>query len=364
MQSVLESIRGEIVNLGISPWSHASAGIIRLTPITGGLTNILYKATIEGDPENNALLVRIFGQLDGLLNRMVENQVYIELSDAGISPKLVGVFPWGRLEEYLTRNFPLKSGTDMVSVTPERDCVKLIAETIAKLHQTKLKVDHAVCSADIFDVLARWLIVANKYNETIKSSPRCPSFTHPTICDFRAEIEFIKSSVQRGLLTLPIVTESPSCQALLSRVLCHNDMLSGNIMLDPETNSVRLIDFEYSGINYAAADIANVFTAVCESIMLSGEPQDVARNFPSREVQIHFLECYVGYPITSEEVEAVLVLILAFAMMDELRWTIWGVIQANQSTVDFDYIFYYNSRFDAFKCYKLLYLERLDLLRQ
>jgi thiamine kinase-like enzyme len=146
---------------------------------------------------------------------------------------------------------------------------------------------------------------------------------------------------------------------LLSEVVCHNDLLSGNIMLDPVRNSVRLIDFEYSGINLAVADVANVFTAVCESIMLSGEPQDVERNFPPRHKQLHFLETYLGHAIPDSEREAVFTVILGFAMADELRWTIWGTIQAEQSIVDFDYVFYYNSRFDAYKNYKRLLEERL-----
>jgi thiamine kinase-like enzyme len=306
------------------------------------------------------LLVRIFGQSDGLLNRVSENEIYKELSSSGVSPRLLGLFPWGRLEEYLTKNVPLRSGTDMVSITEERDCVSLIAKALARLHKIELSLDASVCSANIFDVLSKWVELASKYGDTIKSSPRCSQFTPPSISQLRTEIGEATNLVKSNLLSNLKAKNSAVCQVLVSQVLCHNDLLSGNIMLDADTNSVRLIDFEYSGLNYAVADIANLFTAVCESIMLSGHPQDVRNNFPSREIQLHFLECYLGHPVEPSEVEIVLVLILAFAMMDELRWTIWGIIQANQSTVDFDYVFYYNSRFDAYKCYKSLLTERLS----
>ena len=358
----MDEIKLDISSLADSVWNQVPKEDINLEIITGGLTNILYKATIKGDYDGNVLLVRIFGQSDGLHDRVVENEVYKELSAAGVSPRLIGVFRWGRLEEYLTKNLPLKSGTDMVSITEERDCVHLIGNALANLHRTKLTLVPARCSADIFAVLEKWLKLATKYGPTIRSSSRCPQFSPPSIESFAAEIAFVHAEVRERLLTHPGVKSSPTCNSLLSRVLCHNDLLSGNIMLDPSTNSIRLIDFEYSGMNYAVADIANVFTAVCESIMLSGKPQDVATNFPSKDIQLRYLERYLNRKVEASETETVLTLILAFAMMDELRWTIWGVIQANQSTVDFDYVFYYNSRFDAYKEYKRLFLARMDTL--
>ena len=359
---LLNNVKDAIVNSRDAPWNSATPERIELSKITGGLTNILYKASLIGDMQKSAILVRIFGKSDGLLNRESENIIYKQLSDSGLSPRLLGVYDWGRLEEYLDKNLPLASGTDMVSITPQRDTVCLIAGAISQLHDVKLDTSSDLQDSNIFAVIGRWLNLAVKYSETIRSSPRCPDFQPPSIQIFRNEFEFVKSAVQGRLLGNSVVRSSPKCAMLLREVLCHNDLLSGNIMLNPKTNSVRLIDFEYSGINHAVADISNVFTAVCESIMLSGQPQDVRNNFPSASIQLHFLECYLSEPIPSEEVEVVLTLIHAFSMLDELRWTIWGVIQANQSTVEFDYVFYYNSRFDAYKTYKSVFLERLALL--
>jgi thiamine kinase-like enzyme len=42
-------------------------------------------------------------------------------------------------------------------------------------------------------------------------------------------------------------------------VLCHNDLLLGNIIYDERSNVVHFIDFEYAGPNYQAYDIANLF---------------------------------------------------------------------------------------------------------
>ncbi len=49
-----------------------------------------------------------------------------------------------------------------------------------------------------------------------------------------------------------------------SRALCHNDLLSGNVLLSTddvkdEDRAVFLIDYEYASYNYRAFDIANHF---------------------------------------------------------------------------------------------------------
>lgn len=40
---------------------------------------------------------------------------------------------------------------------------------------------------------------------------------------------------------------------------CHNDLLLGNIIYDPNTSKVSFIDFEYAMPNYPAFDVANHF---------------------------------------------------------------------------------------------------------
>lgn len=42
-------------------------------------------------------------------------------------------------------------------------------------------------------------------------------------------------------------------------VYSHNDLLLTNILYDKNVNTVTFIDFEYTGFNYQAFDIANHF---------------------------------------------------------------------------------------------------------
>jgi len=348
-------------------WSNVSPEEIILTRITGGLTNVLYKSSIESmrddrSGDKNQLLVRVFGGVDGLLNRPVENVIFSELSSQGVSPKLIATYPWGRLEEFLWDREPLKSGTDMVSITPEVNMVSLLAYQLRKLHSIKLTtVTEDFASANVFDITSKWLNMAEtKYSDIIRPHPSYPEAV-PTIESLKLEFASVKTLCVDQVLVHPRIKRSNACSALLSNRLCHNDLLSGNLMYRSSDKSLRFIDFEYSGFNYAIADIANVFTAVCESIMLSGVMHDVAKNFPSPQIQLQFVSEYLD-PTQVDDAEAVLLLIKTFAMVDELRWTIWGIIQSQQTAVDFDYCMYYNARFNGFLGYKRMVMEMLAKL--
>ena len=53
-------------------------------------------------------------------------------------------------------------------------------------------------------------------------------------------------------------------------VFCHNDVLLDNIIVTPDGDSVRLIDFEYGGFNYQAFDIGNHFNEFAGRVGGSG----------------------------------------------------------------------------------------------
>ena len=53
-------------------------------------------------------------------------------------------------------------------------------------------------------------------------------------------------------------------------VICHNDLQVGNIIWNPSSNSVQLIDFEHSGPNMRAYDIANFLCELCFSYPTAG----------------------------------------------------------------------------------------------
>jgi ethanolamine kinase len=96
--------------------------------------------------------------------------------------------------------------------------------------------------------------------------------------------------------SVPSVRNSGRLHAF-EQVLCHNDLLSGNILLyAPDKNKghytgpirdVYLIDYEYAAYNFRAYDLANHF---CE---FGGFDFDIVNEFPSDIVRKKFIEIYL-----------------------------------------------------------------------
>lgn len=42
-------------------------------------------------------------------------------------------------------------------------------------------------------------------------------------------------------------------------IFAHNDLLTGNILIDEKTDKVRFIDYEYAAYNFQAFEIGNHF---------------------------------------------------------------------------------------------------------
>jgi hypothetical protein len=150
--------------------------------------------------------MRIFGKADGLLNREVENVIYMHLSESSISPKIIGVYPWGRLEEFLVDSKPLSSGTDMVHVSDDLDCVDLIAKSLRSLHSVKLDLDTVSASANIFEILQKWFSVASKYAVS------------PSVETLQKEINFINHELREKLLNHHKVKSGVFSARMLSEV--------------------------------------------------------------------------------------------------------------------------------------------------
>lgn len=121
-----------------------------LKPLTGGITNVLYRATPSNGSEE--FVVRFFG--DGteiFIDRSVENNVFAMLSSAGLAPAFVGLFENGRVEGMLDcHNL---SCDDMINPV----LIPHIAKSVAVLHKQNVDMDRNV---DIWSKLAQFFDMA------------------------------------------------------------------------------------------------------------------------------------------------------------------------------------------------------------
>jgi thiamine kinase-like enzyme len=122
---------------------------------------------------------------------------------------------------------------------------------------------------------------------------------------------------------LPLVAEIERAVRVgaLPRVSCHNDLLCENFIDDGRW--LRIVDYELSGNNDPAFDLGN--TAQEASL--------------DEELRAVLCQAYFGRLDPQQ-----LARMNLFALMSDIGWTLWGAIQANISTIDFDFTEYYTTR--------------------
>ncbi|KAA3468338.1 putative ethanolamine kinase [Gossypium australe] len=129
-------------------------------------------------------------------------------------------------------------------------------------------------------------------------------------------------------------------------VFAHNDLLSGNLMLNDEQDKLYIIDFEYGSYNYRGFDIGNHFNEY------AGYECDYSL-YPSKEEQYHFLRHYLQpekpYEVSEKDLEDLYVEANTFRLASHLIWALWGLIQARMSPIDFDYLGYFFWRYNEYK---------------
>ncbi|XP_028590048.2 ethanolamine kinase 2 isoform X1 [Podarcis muralis] len=145
-------------------------------------------------------------------------------------------------------------------------------------------------------------------------------------------------------------------------VFCHNDLLSKNIIYNKAEGHVRFIDYEYTGYNYQAYDIGNHFNE------FAGLNEVDYSLYPSKEIQLqwlrHYLQAYkkLGQEdlgggsksrgesgaVSEEELESLYVQVNQFALASHFLWACWGLIQAQFSTIDFNFARYADIRFKQY----------------
>jgi thiamine kinase-like enzyme len=116
---------------------------------------------------------------------------------------------------------------------------------------------------------------------------------------------------------LPTATRVESALAVAPEPLvpCHNDLLAANF-LEQADGRVRIIDYEYSGMNESSFELGNL---VQEARL-------------DREALAELVSAYDGRTDPVRVARAEL-----WSVMSAFGWTLWGTIQAGASDLDFDF---------------------------
>ncbi|XP_007519427.1 choline/ethanolamine kinase isoform X1 [Erinaceus europaeus] len=319
-------------------WRGVRPEELRVQPVSGGLSNLLFRCSLPDrlssvGEEPREVLLRLYGAiLQGVDSLVLESVMFAILAERSLGPQLYGVFPEGRLEQYIPSR-PLKTRELQEPVLSAA-----IATKMAQFH----------CMQMPFTKEPHWLFgTMERYLKQIQDLP-------PTRQANLLEMYSLKDEMG-NLRKFLHSTPSPV-------VFCHNDIQEGNILLlsEPENaDSLMLVDFEYSSYNYRGFDIGNHF---CEWVYdythdewpyYKAQPAD----YPTQEQQLHFIRCYLaevkkGETISREEQKKLegdlLVEISRYTLASHFFWGLWSILQASMSTIEFGYLEYAQSRFQLY----------------
>ncbi|NXK42687.1 CHKB kinase, partial [Piprites chloris] len=280
------------------------------------------------------------GVPQGVDSLVLESVMFAILAERALGPRLYGVFPQGRLEQYLPSRRLRTEDLRDPDVSGE------IAVKMSRFHGMVMP----------FNKEPKWLFgTMEKYLKEISEI----SFTEKAQLEkFNLLKGYNLEEEMRSLRDLLESTPSPV-------VFCHNDVQEGNILLlagheASPSDKLMLIDFEYSSYNYRGFDIGNHFCEWVYNYTHDSWPFFKAspENYPSRQQQLHFIWHYLSEDsgrrgdTTHEEQarieEEMLTEINRFALASHFFWGLWSILQAKISTIQFGYLDYAQSRFQAY----------------
>ncbi|NXW89468.1 CHKB kinase, partial [Alopecoenas beccarii] len=329
--------------------------------VSGGLSNLLFKCALPehilsvGD-EPRQVLLRVYGAIlqpgpgscsvslaglpgglwgchcpcpQGVDSLVLESVMFAILAERALGPRLYGVFPQGRLEQYIpSRRLRTEDLRDP-------DISKEIAVKMSRFHGMVMP----------FNKEPKWLFGTMEWyleqisELTFPEEAQLKKFNHLKTYNLQEEMKSLRALLE--------ATPSPV-------VFCHNDVQEGNILLlaghEDSSDKLMLIDFEYSSYNYRGFDIGNHFCEWVYNYTHDSWPFFKAspENYPSRQQQLHFIRHYLSEDserrgdTTHEEQarieEEMLTEINRFALASHFFWGLWSILQAKISTIKFGYL--------------------------
>ncbi|KAJ8768036.1 hypothetical protein K2173_020976 [Erythroxylum novogranatense] len=303
-------------------WSNLEDSCFSIQTVSGGITNLLLKVTVKEENGNEvSVTVRLYGpNTDYVINRERELQAIKYLSAAGFGAKLLAVFANGMVQSFINARTLTPQDMRKPKLAAE------IAKQLRKFHEVEIPGSkEPQLWNDLFKFYENASIL--QFDDAEKQGK------YEAISFKEVYNEIVEIKELTGLLDAPVV-------------FSHNDLLSGNLMLNDAEEKLYFIDFEYGSYSYRGYDIGNHFNEY------AGYDCDYNLN-PSTHEQYHFFRHYLRpdkpTEVSDKDLEALYIETNTFVLASHLFWALWALIQAKMSPIDFDYLGYFFLRYDEYK---------------
>jgi thiamine kinase-like enzyme len=262
-------------------------------PLEGGNTNRNYRARLGG----RDYVIRLPGRDTGLLgiDRDAESEAASAAARLGLAPEVAA-----RLQDppcLVTAFAPGRTPGEEDVADPA--LLDRLARALATLHGSGERVE---ARFDSFRIVERYARTIDERGGTVPGD-----YSRASACAARIE----------DALTGP--EHEP--------VLCHNDLLAGNLLV--EGDGLQIVDWEYAGMGDRYFDLGNL----------------AVNNGLDEEAQERLLTAYFGEPPTRRRLAAVGLM----RYMSDFREAMWGAVQSVVSDLDVDFGEYARPHFERLR---------------
>jgi len=345
-------------------WKTVHPHQLVIRQISGGLSNLVFFVGLPpgshpSGREPPSILLRLFGELSAgpaqQYRLITETVVFTMLAERNLGPRLFGVFPGGRLEEFIPGH-PL---TTREMRSPEFSTH--VARNVAMVHSLEVPVGKD--PTWLGDTLRSFL---NKVSvirpEDVPNEEKVAALSVAS-WDLRKEVDWLLGFIR--------VVDSPV-------VFSHNDINTGNILVREDGSNwdpVVFIDYEFASYNYRGFDIANHFNEWMYDYGRKDFPY-YHRNtdkYPTIKEQERWVRMYIKTFLEQQKMQQenngssneksvineqhfqdshILTEVAVFSLASHLLWTLWSLKQAQNSNIPFAYYSFAKDRLEDYTMHK------------
>ncbi|XP_027185537.1 probable choline kinase 2 isoform X1 [Coffea eugenioides] len=303
---------------------------LQVIPLKGAMTNEVFQIKWPTTHERSRkVLVRIYGKgVDIFFDRENEIKTFEFMSQKGQGPRLLARFSNGRVEEFI------RARTLSAPDLRDPEISALIAVKMREFHELDMP---ALKTILLWDRLRNWLNAAKN------------------MCSLEEAKAFSLDTLQDEISGMQEKMTSDNQQI----GFCHNDLQYGNIMIDEETRSITIIDYEYASYNPVAFDIANHFCEMAADYHTETPHILDYSKYPDVKERKRFVQIYLsnsGDQPNAFKVDQLVQEVEKYTLASHLFWGLWGIISEHVNKIDFDYLEYARQRFQQY------WLKKPDLL--
>jgi len=344
----------------VESWRDISPSKLKVERLSG-LSNEIWKVSSTEDVEPKTVIFRKFGDAGAICDRERENYIIQGLAKKKLSPPFYGGNKEYRIEKF-EKSEPLSPEDVKDKLTRRR-----IARLLADLHSLDFpKLDKTPFFMKI--------LTGHSFIKDFEEKAARDVYS-PVEQKFLKEIKELINEEETSFLKSIAPKEKESI------AFSHNDLHSQNILVLDKDKTFALIDYEYSGYNYRAYDIANFFCETMFEYDTAEHPHYILdeSKFPNERDLKDFIRYYLFFgKYTDDEIDLHAALnddsyrdnqLKENKNMDEFNkevdqvyhevqvceifshyfWCLWAVVKSHDADIEFDYMHFAYKRLELYQ---------------